>query len=114
VTQEPEQHQTATPSDLGEARPVRELRTSDIKCLSCGAYNIPENIVCGACGANLPLIYDKDGKVFRWESDSPYWAALQPKKKKGLGDPNAAGWMVRGAVVIGAVLFALYVMSRRG
>jgi hypothetical protein len=87
----------------------------DIKCLSCGAYNIPENLICGACGANLPLIYDREGKVFNWESDSPYWDALQKKKKKSMfgGVPSSA-IILRVVAVLVLVLFALWLMSRHG
>jgi len=92
----------------------KEFRTADVKCLSCGAYNIPENKICGACGANLPLVYGKDGKVFHWESDSPYWEALHPSKKKGgLGVGTPSGWTLRVAVVLLAVIYALWVLAHR-
>jgi len=96
----------------GPQAPKKEFRTSDVKSLSCGVYNIPENKVCGACGANLPLIYDKDGKVFHWETDSPYWDAMHPKKGKGSMRSGASPWMIRVVAVLVAVLFALWLMMR--
>ena len=44
----------------------RHPRTADLTCLRCGAGNIPENHVCGRCGASLPVVYDEEGKVFNW------------------------------------------------
>jgi len=100
------------PEQTKSSQPPREVRTSDVKCLACGAYNIPENKICGACGASLPLIYDKDGKVFHWETDSPYWAALHPSKKKGLVAPGASAWILRVSVLLLAILFALWLLFR--
>jgi hypothetical protein len=100
------------PEQTKTSQPPREVRTSDVKCLACGVYNIPENRICGACGASLPLIYDKDGKVFRWETDSPYWEAIHPSKKKGLVTPGASAWILRVSVLLLAILFALWLMYR--
>lgn len=71
-------------------------------------------MICGRCGASLPVIYDKDGKLFRWETDSPYWESLHPSKKKGVGPSGASGWVLRGGILLAAALFALWVFARRG
>jgi hypothetical protein len=101
------------PEQTKSSQPPREHRTTDVKCLACGVYNIPENMVCGACGASLPLIYDKDGKVFHWETDSPYWNSLYPTKKKSFSSPGASAWILRVSVVLLAVIFALWILYHR-
>gem|GEM_PF-1097623 len=93
-------------------RPKREHRTTDIKCLGCGAYNIPENIVCGACGANLPVIYGSDGKVFSWESDSPYWAGYQKTRREGPPASPAVFIAVRVLVILGLFVLLTAIIKR--
>jgi len=36
-----------------------------VDCLRCGAKNILANHICGACGANLPRIFDEGGALAR-------------------------------------------------
>ncbi len=87
----------------------RPPRTQDVKCLGCQAANIPENVICGACGASLPVVYDKDGRVFRFETDSPYWAEYAKREKSGPG-PNpiaALGFKALGLLALFAVLAVL-------
>lgn len=68
-----------------EAPLIRYPKNLDVKCLRCGAMNIPENKICGRCGASLPLVYDEEGKVFDWKED-PYYQALL-KNATGTGPP---------------------------
>ena len=88
-------------------KPTREPKNYDLKCLDCGAFNIPENLVCGACGASLPVVYDKNGKVFHWESDSPYFAAFE--KRRAEGAPAAPMTSVLSMIL--AVLAAIGLMG---
>ena len=94
------------------ARPKREHRTTDVKCLECGAYNIAENIVCGACGASLPVIYGSDGKVFSWESDSPYWSGYQKTLREGPPASPAVFIAVRVLVILGLFVLLTAVIKR--
>lgn len=92
----------------------RERFNSDVKCMECGAYNITDNKICGACGANLPVIYDREGRLFHWESDSPYWDSLYPDKaKKKQGAWKAAPFILRAALALVGVLFVLWLMAHR-
>ena len=36
-----------------------------VDCLRCGAKNVLVNHICGACGANLPRIFDEGGALAR-------------------------------------------------
>lgn len=67
-------------SDLPLKRPPKN---TDVKCLKCGAYNITDNRICGHCGANLPVVYDESGQVFRWEEAQGYEALThKPQARK--------------------------------
>ena len=96
------------------AKPPREHLTSDVKCMECGVYNIPENKICGACGANLPVIYDREGRLFHWESDSPYWDSLYPEKaqKKQAAWTNAP-IILRVLLVFIGLIFMLWLIAHR-
>ena len=87
-------------------------KTSDIKCLRCGAMNIPENHVCGRCGASLPIVYDEAGKVFNWRDNTRHGDLLSqgPQRK---WSPMATSWLLRAAVILFALLFALFMLHRR-
>jgi hypothetical protein len=70
--------------------------------------NIPENRICGACGANLPLIYDEAGKPF---VGSDLYEQYWPSPKKGLelhSGVNRTRWILRGLIL----LLALWVAFR--
>jgi hypothetical protein len=80
--------------------------------MDCRAANIPENIICGACGASLPVVYDKDGRVFRFETDSPYWAEHAKREKDGPG-PNPVASVGFKAVGLLALFTVLVVLLKR-
>ena len=59
------------PSIRRQNAAVRHLRENRynalgmVDCLRCGAKNILVNHICGACGANLPRIFDEEGALAR-------------------------------------------------
>jgi len=89
---------------------VHYPKNLDVKCLRCGAMNIPENHICGRCGASLPLVYDEEGKVFQWETDSYLKVMLKRRQKDPAKRPDQMRWVLRFAVLLAAFLFALYIM----
>ncbi|SRR5579871_876859 len=93
-----------------EAPPTRYPKNLDIKCLRCGAMNIPENHICGRCGASLPLVYDEEGKVFQWEKDSYLKVMLQRKAKDPSERTNQVRWLMRFGVLLAAFLAAFYIL----
>ena len=83
----------------------RHTLTGDVKCLRCGAMNIPENHICGRCGANLPMVFGEDGGVVDWKKD-PYYKAVFKKPGQGPAlDPDRMKWFLR----IGTILLAVFV-----
>ncbi len=44
-----------------EKDPNTPWRGGDIQCLRCRSWNIPDNHICGNCGASLPVLYDEEG-----------------------------------------------------
>ncbi|HXL73535.1 MAG TPA: hypothetical protein VN963_07930 [bacterium] len=87
-------------------------KNTDVKCLKCGAFNIHENRICGRCGANLPVIYDETGQVFRWEEAQGYEALVKkPEPKGSRTSVNKTRWILRALILIGALLFALYLKN---
>ena len=49
----------------GKKKDFRTASVHALKCLECGQENIVDNKVCGYCGANLPLVYDRGGRAVR-------------------------------------------------
>ena len=86
-------------------------KTSDIKCLRCGAMNVPENHVCGRCGANLPLIYDEEGQVFDRRREE-LKAMLEPVTRRRM-NPQSTAWVLRIGVILFALFMAFWIMHRR-
>jgi hypothetical protein len=73
--------------------------------------NIPENKICGRCGANLPLVYDEEGNVFQLKDPKPL-----PGRSGFVGSrfsPNNARWVLRFCVILFALLLALLIMHHR-
>ncbi len=85
----------------------------DVKCLRCGAMNIPENKVCGRCGASLPLVYDEEGKVFDWKRDSYLRDVRQRQARDPSKRPEQVRWLLRFLILLAAFLVALYIMRHR-
>ncbi|HJT24988.1 MAG TPA: hypothetical protein VJ873_10450 [bacterium] len=92
---------------------VRYPKNLDVKCLRCGAMNIPENHICGHCGANLPLVYDEEGKVFDWERDSYLKNTLKRKAPNPSQRPNQVRWLMRFGILLAAFLCAWFIMRHR-
>ncbi|SRR5665213_162646 len=87
-------------------------KNTDIKCLKCGAFNIHDNRICGRCGANLPVIYDEKGQVFRWEDAQGYEALVKkPEPKESLASVGNTRWILRAVILIIALLFAFYLKN---
>ncbi len=95
---------------MPETIPSKPRRNNDVECLRCGAMNIPENKICGRCGANLPLIYDEEGNVFHPRD-------IVGKIPRGLYgarfSPGNARWILRFCVILFALLLALLIMHHR-
>ncbi len=89
-----------------ESRP----KSFDVKCLRCGAMNIPDNRICGACGANLPIVYDEEGKPFSsGELMEQYFP--QPKNEGGVPKGvNRTRWILRMIVVLLALWLAYQII----
>jgi hypothetical protein len=99
--------------------PLPEHFNPDVHCLRCGAFNIPDNLVCGNCGANLPLVFGADGKPRILMDDVVRYSTMAGKPHGGgfLSDPATRGenvrWVLRFLVILGAIVFAIWVLSRR-
>ncbi len=91
--------------------PPEHRRNYDVDCLRCGVRNIPENKVCGHCGASLPLVYDSEGKVFDPRDLSQRWEAVQKGSRPRMS-PQATGWILRMGVILFAILMAIWIMHR--
>ena len=91
----------------------------DLKCLCCGSFNIPDNHICGKCGANLPVIYGSDGKARMILDDATRYSTMMGKPHGGgfLSNPGVRGegvrWMLRFGIVLAAIVGALWILSRR-
>ncbi len=91
----------------------RKHYDSDLTCLRCGVHNIPDNLVCGKCGANLPVVYDSEGNIRVVTDDAFRYSTIVGKK----GASSAFGargegvrWMIRGGLILGALLGALWIL----
>jgi len=81
----------------------------DVECLRCGAFNVVENRICGACGASLPLVYDEDGEVFRLEGGvSPAGRPFTPYRI----NPRKTAWVLRGLVLLFALGVAFFIILK--
>ncbi len=95
------------------SEPAHYPQNLDVKCLRCGAMNIPENKICGRCGASLPLVYDSEGKVFSWEKDSYLGDILKRKAPDTAKRPDQVRWLLRFLILLAAFLVALCIMRHR-
>ena len=87
-------------------------KSLDVKWLECGAFNIPENHVCGRCGASLPLVYDEEGKVFSWGGDVRSRQLLSQGAHRRLS-PSSVRSLMRLGVILFALLVALWILSHK-
>jgi hypothetical protein len=96
-----------------ESDPALHAKNYDVKCLRCGAMNIPDNHICGACGASLPLVYDRDGNYMLGPRDPNL--ALRPARApaRPLVSPARAGWILRVGIILFAVAAAFVIMHRK-
>ena len=86
-------------------------KNTDVQCLKCGVFNIPENRICGRCGASLPVVYDSQGRVFHWEEAQGYEALVHlPEPKGRRSSVNQTRWIMRLMILLAAILFALYIL----
>ncbi|HET9870837.1 MAG TPA: hypothetical protein VFR02_10125 [bacterium] len=89
--------------------PAGRRTNLDAECLRCGAFNVAENRICGACGASLPLVYDEEGNVFEWErGSSPAGRPFTPYRV----DPRKTGWFLRAGVLLFALGVAALIILR--
>src|SRR5580698_7887585 len=92
--------------------PSTPRRNNDVECLRCGAMNLPENKICGRCGANLPLIYDEEGNVFQ-PRDLASPSSGKPGFRGARFSPSNARWVLRFSIILFAFLLALWIMHHR-
>jgi hypothetical protein len=98
---------------MSDSQTPPRRKNTDVQCLKCGAFNITDNRICGQCGANLPVIYDDQGQVFRWEDAQGYEGLLhKPEPKGSHPSVNKTGWILRVVILLTAVLFAIYILNR--
>lgn len=99
--------------------PLPEHLNADVKCLRCGAFNIPDNVVCGACGANLPLVYGPDGKPRQVLDDGFRYSTMVGRPRGGgfLADPRGRAargmWLLRFVILLMVLLAAVWILSRK-
>ena len=87
-------------------------KTSDIRCLRCDAMNVPENHICGRCGANLPLVYDEEGQVVDRRREEHLKQLLEPAIRRRM-NPQTTAWFLRIGVILFALFVAFWIMRRR-
>jgi hypothetical protein len=90
--------------------PEKHPKTSDIECLKCGAFNIPENHVCGRCGANLPIVYDEEGNIFSWKGHQRW---DETRNQGARRSTLSMGWIFRFALILFAVFLAFWIIRHR-
>ena len=87
-------------------------KNRDVECLKCGARNIPDNRICGRCGANLPVVYDDKGQVFHWEEAQGFEGLMNlPVPGRKGPSVNKTRWLLRGAILLFALLIAFYLLN---
>ncbi len=84
-----------------------------MECLRCGAMNLPDNKICGRCGANLPLIYDDEGNVFQPQDPSNSARPGKPGFRGARFSPARARWVLRFSVILFALMLALWIMHHK-
>ncbi|HVZ81745.1 MAG TPA: hypothetical protein VHE12_13235 [bacterium] len=100
---------------MGKPQPSHFGLAGDVKCLRCGATNIPDNRICGRCGANLPLVYDEEGSVVRLEENS--FRVTRSAKRSGAAkgpSVNRTRWMLRVLVILFALFTAAWFLAHKG
>src|SRR5258708_4343973 len=99
---------------VAEVPPAENRKNFDIQCLKCGAMNIVENRVCGRCGANLPVVYDEAGNLFRWNEAQGYEEVMKTKPATRPG-PHLirTGWILRFGVILFSLLVAWLILRHR-
>jgi ribosomal protein L40E len=90
--------------------PLKHRRNNDVECLRCGAMNIPDNKICGRCGASLPLIYDEEGNVYQPRDITGSAVSGQRGFRGARFSPNNARWVLRFCIILFAILLALLIM----
>lgn len=74
--------------------------------------NIPDNKICGRCGANLPLVFDEEGHMVRLEENS--FRTIRTNKRIPLPNTvNRTRWMLRFFVVLFALLVAAWILGHK-
>jgi hypothetical protein len=70
--------------------------------------NIPDNHICGRCGASLPLVFDEEGKVFHLRDPQ-----VSAGRGTGRFSPGNARWVLRFGIILFALLLASWIMHHR-
>jgi ribosomal protein L40E len=96
-----------------EAPDARKRKNLDVECLKCGAFNIPENRVCGRCGASLPVVFDEEGKILNWALNPRRDRILQLKAVRKRHSSNTLRWMTRLGFLLTAFFAALWFLQHR-
>ena len=71
-----------------------------------------ENHVCGNCGANLPILYNVEGELLKWQED-PYYGSVFKSEAKQKMSPLKRGMLFRLGLIAFAILAALLILGRR-
>jgi len=74
--------------------------------------NIPDNHICGNCGASLPVVYDREGHLYQAQSIPDLRMRLTHGPIHGT-NPQRTGWFLRIALVLLAIFFALYLFHHK-
>jgi hypothetical protein len=94
---------------VSSAVPAR--KNMDVECLRCGVFNLAENVICGRCGASLPLVYDSEGGVFGWgEGVSPSGRPLIDFSVSKKITPEKVRWYLRAAILFFALGLAFLIL----
>ena len=90
--------------------PLEHRRNYDVDCLRCGARNIPENRICGKCGASLPLVYDSGGRLHDPKELSKRWETVKRATPAGEAVSTFVRWVLRVGVILLALLLAFWIL----
>jgi hypothetical protein len=76
--------------------------------------NLPENRICGRCGASLPLVYDGEGNVSGSGRNLRMEAFLnQTAHRRARASPTSIGWILRLGVILFAIFIAFRILHRK-
>ena len=75
--------------------------------------NIPDNRVCGNCGASLPLIYDSDGNYMLGPKNPSLALRLTHNQPRRPVSPGQVGWFLRVGIVVLAIIAVYLILHHK-